>query len=71
MTIRILTNRMENPVFNCPYCAQENSLPADPSGGTRQTFVTDCEVCCRPIAVSLWFDEDGEPVVEAVAETGD
>ena len=34
--------------FVCAYCFQENSTTVDPTGGARQEYVEDCEVCCRP-----------------------
>ena len=37
--------------FLCPYCGGNNALAIDLSGGNRQSFVVDCEVCCAPIAV--------------------
>lgn len=52
--------------FQCPYCASPLSLPVDASGGSRQSFTTDCEVCCHPIAVTLEIDDDG--AVELTAE---
>ncbi|OIO38951.1 MAG: hypothetical protein AUJ72_01705 [Candidatus Omnitrophica bacterium CG1_02_46_14] len=46
--------------FNCPYCASVNSIRIDQTGGSRQTFVTDCEVCCRPIQIEVEIFQDGE-----------
>jgi hypothetical protein len=57
--------------FACPTCMQMNLLPVDPSGGRRQVFTTDCEVCCRPIRITLFLDDDGTPVVDAEAELMD
>ena len=45
--------------FNCPYCGEVISLRVDQTGGSRQFFVTDCEVCCRPIEIELEFDAEG------------
>jgi transcription elongation factor Elf1 len=46
--------------FICPYCGQEISMVLDLSAAT-QTYIEDCEVCCKPVEIS--FDvEDGEPV---------
>ena len=45
--------------LNCPYCAVVNSIRIDQTAGNRQFFVTDCEVCCRPIEVELDIDSDG------------
>jgi len=42
--------------FICPYCSQENSAFIDFSEGEEQDWVTDCEVCCRPIAVHVQLD---------------
>ncbi len=45
--------------LNCPYCGEVISLRVDPTGGRRQFFVTDCEVCCRPIDVEIEVESDG------------
>ncbi|HEV3219958.1 MAG TPA: CPXCG motif-containing cysteine-rich protein [Candidatus Acidoferrales bacterium] len=47
--------------FQCPYCGEDISMVLDTSV-RRQTYVEDCEVCCRPIEISYSI-EDG-----AVAE---
>ncbi len=36
-----------------------NSIRIDETAGNRQFFVTDCEVCCRPIEIELDIDADG------------
>ncbi len=38
--------------FVCPYCWQPNSALLDP-GDRARSWVTDCEVCCRPIVLRL------------------
>jgi hypothetical protein len=43
---------LEEVQDHCPYCGEPISLVLDLSGGD-QTYVEDCEVCCRPIAVSV------------------
>ena len=45
--------------FNCPYCGEVISVRVDQTAGSRQFFVTDCEVCCRPIQVEVDIDQDG------------
>jgi len=42
----------------CPYCGEEISMVLDTSV-RRQSYVEDCEVCCRPIEIGYTF-EDGE-----------
>ena len=36
--------------FNCPYCWQEISMILDLSVD-EQSYIEDCEVCCRPIQI--------------------
>lgn len=38
--------------FTCPACLQKISMILDVSVEGEQTYVEDCEVCCRPIQVS-------------------
>ena len=45
--------------FNCPYCATVNEVRVDTTGGNSQFFVTDCETCCRPIAIEVQIESDG------------
>lgn len=40
--------------FTCPYCWQNISMLLDNSV-TKQFYIEDCEVCCKPIQVSLEF----------------
>jgi len=43
--------------FQCPYCWEEISVLLDPSV-TRQTYIEDCEVCCRPIEFQVVFEDN-------------
>jgi transcription elongation factor Elf1 len=43
--------------FNCPYCGEEISMVLDLSV-RRQTYVEDCEVCCKPIEISFNVEDD-------------
>jgi len=43
--------------FTCPYCWQEISMVLDASAGS-QTYVEDCEVCCKPIEIHYTVDEN-------------
>lgn len=42
--------------FQCPYCWEEISVLLDPSV-SQQTYIEDCEVCCRPIEFQVNFEE--------------
>jgi transcription elongation factor Elf1 len=44
--------------FTCPYCWQEISMILDMSVDD-QTYVEDCEVCCKPIQIH-YAVSDGE-----------
>ncbi len=44
----------------CPYCGEDVELDVDELGGTRQSYVQDCPVCCQPWEVTVWRDRDGD-----------
>ena len=44
--------------MTCPYCGEPITLLVDASV-PEQSYVEDCEVCCRPMIVQAWADEDG------------
>jgi len=39
--------------FSCPYCFEEISMLLDISRDDSQSYIEDCEVCCRPIEISF------------------
>lgn len=53
--------------IDCPYCGESIELLIDGSVET-QSYTEDCQVCCRPIDVSVVIDETGNPSVEVSAE---
>lgn len=52
--------------FKCPYCGERISMVLDTSVD-QQTYVEDCEVCCRPIEVSYTVGNDKVSHFEARA----
>jgi transcription elongation factor Elf1 len=44
--------------FACPYCEAENSVRLDATGGSKQSFIQDCTVCCKPTQISVQFKND-------------
>ena len=54
--------------FTCPYCLEEISMILDPSIEGVQTYIEDCEVCCRPLALSAVLVGDA---VEVTARRSD
>jgi hypothetical protein len=49
---------------SCPSCGEPVTLWVDGDGGSRQTYVEDCVVCCRPMQVRVLVDEDGDAGVQ-------
>jgi hypothetical protein len=37
----------------CPYCGQSFEVAVDVSLEGDQRFVTDCEICCRPMEITM------------------
>ena len=48
----------------CPYCGEWIGIVIDASVDA-QSYVEDCQVCCRPIQLDVRIDEDGTPDVRA------
>ena len=44
---------------DCPYCGESVTIGLDPGGGTVQTYVEDCQVCCQPWRVHVSYDDHG------------
>lgn len=55
--------------FTCPHCGEELSVRLDLSGGRKQQFVQDCEVCCRPFQIQVEFK--GEEAASFSVESAD
>jgi len=45
-------------LFHCPYCGNPNFLTIDYSGGNKQEFVNDCEICCKPMRINITVEEN-------------
>jgi hypothetical protein len=54
----------------CPYCGEPTSVELDSMVEGSQAFVSDCEVCCKPIQFRASFDEDGEARVDGLRDDG-
>jgi len=42
--------------FQCAGCGVWNPTAVDESAGRRQTYVEDCQVCCRPNILRIDYD---------------
>lgn len=54
-------------VVACPYCGESVEIALDPGSGNSQDYIEDCEVCCRPWAVSVFYDDAGHATVSLTA----
>lgn len=46
-------NIEEDLQVQCPFCFETILVRVDTSAGVQQELVYDCEVCCRPIELSI------------------
>ena len=53
--------------IGCPYCGETILILVDDSL-SQQTYVEDCQVCCRPIVLEIEVDERGAIAIGARAE---
>jgi hypothetical protein len=44
--------------FYCAYCGEPNVTFVDLSAGGQQSYIEDCQVCCRPNILYLRVDEE-------------
>ena len=50
---------MSDPLsLSCPYCGEPVDVAIDEGGGSSQSYVEDCPVCCRPWQVEAEYDPE-------------
>ena len=55
--------------YVCAGCGEWNETTVDESAGSRQRYVEDCQVCCKPNLLRLRWDTGTEEfVIEAELE---
>lgn len=42
--------------FQCAGCGEWNETVVDESAGSRQSYVEDCQVCCKPNVLQIFWD---------------
>jgi len=42
--------------FQCAACGEWNETVVDESAGWLQSYVEDCQVCCRPNLLAIRYD---------------
>jgi hypothetical protein len=45
--------------FQCASCGTWNETSVDESAGSRQNYVEDCQVCCKPNVLHIEYDRSG------------
>jgi hypothetical protein len=45
--------------YPCQFCGEENETLVDPTGGSKQSYIEDCTVCCRPNQFAITIFPDG------------
>ncbi len=55
--------------FQCAGCGEWNETSVDEAGGMRQSYVEDCQVCCKPNVLHIaWDMSEGEYTIWAELE---
>ena len=49
--------------FQCAGCGRWNLTSVDESAGLRQSYVEDCQVCCKPNVLRIEYDNSAEEFV--------
>ena len=58
-----------NSSFQCAGCGEWNETVVDSSAGTAQSYVEDCQACCKPNVLRVTWDRSaGEFVIHAELE---
>lgn len=55
----ILSSTMESG-YHCAGCGEWNSTSVDESAGRRQSYVEDCQVCCKPNLLRIEYDNSSQ-----------
>ena len=53
--------------IRCPYCDEHITILVDLSVA-EQSYIEDCEVCCRPMTINAIVDGDGHEQLNVYAE---
>jgi hypothetical protein len=46
--------------FQCAGCGEWNETTIDESAGRRQSYIEDCQVCCKPNILHVQYDPEEE-----------
>lgn len=55
--------------FQCAGCGEWNEIFVDSSAGSKQSYIEDCQTCCKPnLLVATWDMGAGEYSISAQLE---
>jgi hypothetical protein len=55
--------------YVCAGCGEWNETAVDESAGSRQSYIEDCQVCCKPNVLRVTWDRSAkEFVIDAELE---
>jgi len=60
-------NEVRAQSIQCPYCGETIDVLIDCSI-SQQSYIEDCQVCCRPIEFNVVVDQEGESFVSVFSE---
>ncbi len=61
---------MDEAAFQCAGCGQWNDTAVDRSAGSRQQYVEDCQICCKPNVLDVhWSPSDQAFLIHAELES--
>jgi len=46
--------------FQCAGCGEWNVTGVDETAGSRQSYVEDCQVCCKPNVLRVEYDKGSQ-----------
>lgn len=60
-------NGLETVRIDCPYCGEAIDIVVDCSV-EYQRYIEDCQVCCRPMTITVSIGDNGQASVEVSHE---
>jgi hypothetical protein len=61
---------MHEAGFQCAGCGEWIETSVDETGGSRQSYVEDCQVCCKPNVLEIcWDNSSGAYTISAELES--
>lgn len=44
----------------CPYCFEKFKIEIHPEDGRQQDLIYDCEICCHPLEIQVFWDDEAQ-----------